>query len=226
MGPTLPLWESVVRILVAMALAGLVGAERETRDQDAGLRTHLLVGVGAALFVVVGNYSWNGIPFGNDAGVVLDPSRVVAYVVTGIGFLGAGAIIKHGTNVRGLTTAASLWVVAATGVACGSGDYELAAIATGAVLLSLWPLRRIARFIGLRRSSAHQLEVRLGPDGSVAAAVERLERGGLTIESVRVANGADERLVEVLAHGNHATARGAVGDLAGVADVRDATLRS
>ena len=72
----------------------------------------MLVGHGATLFVIVGNFSWSEMEFGNRTGVVLDPSRVVAYVITGIGFLGAGTIIKHGINIKGLTTAASLWVVA------------------------------------------------------------------------------------------------------------------
>ena len=116
-GPSIPLWEASARVLLAMLLAGAVGAERELRDREAGLRTHILVGLGAALFVVVGNFSWSELDFGNQPGVVLDPSRVVAYVITGIGFLGAGTIIKNGTSVRGLTTAASLWVVAAVGVA-------------------------------------------------------------------------------------------------------------
>ena len=83
----------------------------------------MLVGLGATLFVIVGNFSWSELDFGNQVGVVLDPSRVVAYVITGIGFLGAGTIIKHGINIKGLTTAASLWVVAAIGVAVGAGDY-------------------------------------------------------------------------------------------------------
>ena len=150
MGPELPLWEGVVRMLVVACLAGTVGLERELRDQEAGLRTHMLVGLGAALFVIVGNYSWSELDFGNQVGIVLDPSRVIAYVVTGIGFLGAGTIIKHGTNIKGLTTAASLWVVAAIGVSVGAGDYWLGVIATAIVLLSLWPLRKLADAVGLR----------------------------------------------------------------------------
>ena len=99
MGPNLPLWEGVLRMLIVVVLAGAVGLERELRDQEAGLRTHMLVGLGATLFVIVGNFSWSEMEFGNRTGVVLDPSRVVAYVITGIGFLGAGTIIKHGINI-------------------------------------------------------------------------------------------------------------------------------
>ena len=150
MGPDLPLWEGVVRMLIVVVLAGAVGLERELRDQEAGLRTHMLVGLGATLFVIVGNFSWSEIEFGNRIGVVLDPSRVVAYVITGIGFLGAGTIIKHGINIKGLTTAASLWVVAAVGVSVGAGDYGLGVVATLIVLLSLWPVRMLANAVGIR----------------------------------------------------------------------------
>ncbi|MFN0156163.1 MAG: MgtC/SapB family protein [Gaiella sp.] len=156
-GPALPLWEAVARLLFVILLAGLVGLERQLRDQDAGIRTHMLVGLGSALFVITGNYAWDGLPFGNAVGVVLDPSRVVAYVVTGIGFLGAGAIIKSGFNVRGLTTAASLWVVAAVGVGVGAGEYWLGTVATGIILLSLWPVRKLSAAVGLRSTSSHSL---------------------------------------------------------------------
>ena len=150
MGPELALDEALLRLGLVAVLAGAIGVERELRDQDAGLRTHMLVGVGAALFVMAGNFAWTELAFGNDEGVVLDPSRVVAYVVTGVGFLGAGAIIKNGGSVRGLTTAASLWVVAAIGVVVASGEYWLGLLGTGVVLLSLWPVRRAAGLLGLR----------------------------------------------------------------------------
>src|SRR5512145_1017454 len=134
MGPELAFGEAVARILLVLVLSGAVGVERELRDQEAGLRTHMLVGVGAALFVIAGNFAWSDLDFGSREGVVLDPSRVVAYVVTGVGFLGAGAILKNGGGIRGLTTAASLWVVAAIGVSVGAGEYVLAIFATAVVL--------------------------------------------------------------------------------------------
>lgn len=171
-GPALPLAEAVIRLLLVIGLAGLVGLEREFRDQDAGLRTHMLVGLGAALFVIAGNYAWWEMRFGAASGVVLDPSRVVAYVVTGIGFLGAGAIIKNGANVRGLTTAASLWVVAAVGVVVGSGEYWLGVIATATIILSLWPMRQLATMVGLRSNSTYHLSVTLSEDVSAVSIVE------------------------------------------------------
>src|SRR5688572_21016158 len=103
------LTENIVNLLVAAGLSGLIGLEREWRDRDAGLRTHMLVGLGAALFTIAG------------AELGTDPSRVAAQVVTGIGFLGAGAIFRSGEAVKGLTTAAGLWTVAGIGLAAGSG---------------------------------------------------------------------------------------------------------
>lgn len=128
--------ENVVNLLLAAGLSGLIGLEREWRDRDAGLRTHMLVGLGAALFTIVG------------AELGTDPSRIAAQVVTGIGFLGAGAIFRSGETIKGLTTAAGLWTVAGIGLAAGSGLVTLAVAATviGLVILfALLPLvERIA----------------------------------------------------------------------------------
>ncbi|MHB1361545.1 MAG: MgtC/SapB family protein [Thermoleophilia bacterium] len=127
--------EEVIRIIIGAALGGLVGLDREIRGQAAGLRTHTLVAVGSTLFALVSIFGFEGVA--GSAGQVLtyDPSRVAAQIVVGIGFLGAGAIMRHGTSVKGLTTAASLWVVAALGLAVGCG-YYLGAI-TVSVLLFL-----------------------------------------------------------------------------------------
>jgi putative Mg2+ transporter-C (MgtC) family protein len=197
-GPDLPLWEGVARLLLVVVLAGAVGLERELRDQEAGLRTHMLVGLGAALFVLVGNFAWSDIDFGNDVGVVLDPSRVVAYVITGIGFLGAGTIIKHGTSIKGLTTAASLWVVAAVGVAIGAGQYGLGVVATAIVLLSLWPVRMLASAVGVRARRTRRLELELEPTASVADVLAALEGRGGQVSSVRVTEEDSLRRVDLV----------------------------
>src|SRR5262245_31756109 len=120
-------WEQVGELGLAFGLSALIGLEREWRQKSAGLRTHTLVGVGAALFVLVSKYG-----FGNvlGDGVVLDPSRVAAQVVSGIGFIGGGLIFVRGDAVRGLTTAAIVWVTAAIGMACGAGLAVLAVVAT------------------------------------------------------------------------------------------------
>lgn len=130
--------EILLRLAVATALCGAIGLERESRDQVAGLRTHILVGVGAALFTLVSAYAFRA-----GTGSRIDPTRVAAQIVSGIGFLGAGAIIRQGFNVRGLTTAAALWIVAAIGMAAGAGYYFGAVITTAIVLLSLILFRRL-----------------------------------------------------------------------------------
>ena len=116
----------ITRLVVAAFLSGLVGFERETRQKAAGLRTHMLVGLGAALFTLVGAYALGG-----------DPARVAAQIVTGVGFLGAGAIFRDGATVKGLTTAAGLWAVAAIGMATGAGLIAGAISATIVALLIL-----------------------------------------------------------------------------------------
>jgi putative Mg2+ transporter-C (MgtC) family protein len=111
-------WTQIGELGLAFALTSLIGLEREWRHKPTGLRTHTLVGVGAALFVIVSKYGFSDVPGPN---VVLDPSRVAAQIVTGIGFIGGGLIFVRGDAVRGLTTAAIVWMSAAIGMACGSG---------------------------------------------------------------------------------------------------------
>ena len=118
---SLPWWALLGRLALAAALGAVVGFERELREREAGLRTHLLVSLGSALFTIVSAYGVDGLQLRPRPGLGYDPTRIAAQIVTGIGFLGAGAILRQGTLVRGLTTAASLWVVAAIGMAAGPG---------------------------------------------------------------------------------------------------------
>jgi putative Mg2+ transporter-C (MgtC) family protein len=127
------------RLVVAALLGAAIGFEREIHEHPAGMRTHLLVALGSALFTVVSIFGFVGV-LGAGQGAPVDPSRVAAQVVTGIGFLGAGAILKFGTTVRGLTTAASLWATAAVGMAVGASDYVLAVVGSAIIVFSLWPL--------------------------------------------------------------------------------------
>src|ERR1044072_6911532 len=134
---TAPSWPHILlRLSVAAALGGSIGLERELRERQAGLRTHLVVCVGSALFTLVSAYAF--------ISPKVDPTRIAAQIVSGIGFLGAGAIIRQGLSVRGLTTAATLWLVAAIGMASGAGYYDAAVIATLGGLLTLGPLRIVA----------------------------------------------------------------------------------
>lgn len=123
-----------IRLTVALIFGGMVGYERESSGRAAGLRTHLLVCIGSALITIV---SITGFPY------TADPSRVAAQIVTGVGFLGAGTIMKEGTTIKGLTTAASLWVVAGIGMAVGTGSYLAAVITTAFVVVALSFLRQI-----------------------------------------------------------------------------------
>jgi putative Mg2+ transporter-C (MgtC) family protein len=141
----LPHAETLLRLLVAAVFGSLIGFERERLLWAAGIRTHMLVCVGACLFMIVSAY---GFAPALGPNVVLDPSRVAAQVVSGIGFLGAGAILARGEIVRGLTTAASIWTVAAIGLAVGGGLYFAAAVSTAvilAILAGVKPLEQMYR---------------------------------------------------------------------------------
>lgn len=196
--PVLSWAELLARLSVAAALGAAVGLERELRERQAGLRTHLLVSVGAALFTIVSAHAWSGFPFSTAAGLSFDPSRIAAGIVTGIGFLGAGAIIRQGLFVRGLTTAASLWAVAAIGLASGAGYYEAAAIATAIVVVSLWPLRVVARpLLDRLRPEETRLVVELRAGEAAPDVLAALEDMGGRIESVELGEAEGRRLLEV-----------------------------
>jgi putative Mg2+ transporter-C (MgtC) family protein len=184
--PELSWAEVLLRLVLAAVLGGVIGAERELRDREAGLRTHMLVSLGAALFTLVSAYAWTDWQFSNRSGVTFDPTRIAAQIVSGIGFLGAGAIIRQGVSVRGLTTAATLWAVAAIGMASGAGYYEAAALTTLIVLVSLWPLRILAHrlFQHLRPSDLGQLYLELRREASAAPVLGRLEQAGIAIEQM------------------------------------------
>ena len=125
----------ILRLFVASLLGGLIGLEREYREKAAGLRTHFLVALGSALFMIVSAYGFDGAL--TNSQMRLDVSRIASQVVTGIGFIGAGTIIFQKNAIHGLTTAAGVWVTAAIGLACGSGMYLLALVASLLVLIGL-----------------------------------------------------------------------------------------
>jgi putative Mg2+ transporter-C (MgtC) family protein len=194
--PELHFGEILLRVVLAGVLGGAIGVEREIREREAGLRTHLLVSVGAALFTIVSAYGWHDFHFSNASGVTYDPTRIAAQIVTGIGLLGAGAIIRQGLSVRGLTTAASLWVVAAIGISAGAGFYSAAIITTVVVLVSLWPLRILAyRFLDRFRPGERRLEVELRANESAALLVDALERSGGAVRGFQVEDAQDRRRV-------------------------------
>jgi putative Mg2+ transporter-C (MgtC) family protein len=196
--PELSSLEVVLRVVLAAALGGAIGLERELRDREAGLRTHLLVSVGAALFTMVSAYAWTDWQFSNREGLVFDPTRIAAQVVTGIGFLGAGAIIRQGLSVKGLTTAATLWVVAAIGMASGVGYYEAALVTTALVLISLWPLRILAYRMSARtRPEEGMLAVDLPAGASAVSVLEAVEGAGANVTSLEFEEEGDRRRVDL-----------------------------
>jgi putative Mg2+ transporter-C (MgtC) family protein len=184
--PDLATWEILVRLAAAAALGGVIGIERELREREAGFRTHMLVAVGAALFTLVSAYAWTDFSFSQRSGVTFDPTRIAAQIVTGIGFIGAGAIIRQGLTVRGLTTAATLWMVAAIGMACGAGFYWAAVIATAISLVGLGPLRFVSKQM-FDRPYRRELEVELAADASAAPVLAALEQLGVSISSFSIA---------------------------------------
>ena len=197
--PELELWELALRLGVAAALTGAIGLERELRERAAGLRTHMLVGVGAALFTIVSAYGWSDFVFNRDQGTILDPTRIAAQIVTGIGFLGAGAIIRQGLSVRGLTTAAGLWVVAAIGMAAGAGYYTAALIGTGIVLVGLGPIRWLegAPLIRDLRREGRALEILLHPGESIGGVLDVLHDRTVRISRVEISDLDEARQVRV-----------------------------
>lgn len=170
--------ELTIRLSLALLLGGAIGIEREYRAKEAGFRTHFLVALGSALFCIVSQYG-----FGVD---LKDSSRVAAQVVSGIGFLGAGTIIFQKNVVRGLTTAAGLWVTAAIGLACGTGMYVAALVTTVMVLLGLEVLNLFIpqlgnvtvemSFTAPSRNAVKQLIKRIKADGMEVYSYELKDR--------------------------------------------------
>jgi putative Mg2+ transporter-C (MgtC) family protein len=180
-----------IRLLLAATLGALVGLEREVHEHPAGMRTHLLVSLGSAGFTVLSIFAFPA--------PGADPGRIAAQIVSGIGFLGVGAILKEGATIRGLTTAASLWAVAAVGMAAGAGAWIVAITITVIAIVSLWPLRLVAeRFIG---RDPHTVRVRLIVDdpqalgrvldviaengGTVTGVATTVEKGGRMTAEIR-----------------------------------------
>jgi len=190
--PSLGGWDALLRLVVAAGLGAAVGVEREVREREAGIRTHLLVSLGSALFTIVSAYGFHEFLSSGAPVVRADPTRIAAQIVTGIGFLGAGAIIREGISVRGLTTAASLWVVAAVGMAAGAGYYWPAVAVTLLTLLALWPLRGLA-WIALERARPPEkrLIVELKEGSSVKGLLDRVP----DVRQVDVEEERDRRVV-------------------------------
>jgi putative Mg2+ transporter-C (MgtC) family protein len=216
-GPNIEGWLQVGELGLGLLLSAVVGLEREIRQKSAGLRTHTLVGVGAALFVLISKYGFRDVLLPGQ--VIVDPSRVAAQIVSGIGFLGAGLIFVRRNSVRGLTTAASVWIAAAIGSACGAGLPWLAAATTVAYLIIALGFSQLTRRLPRSATAISVLRVSYPDGGGILRQVLKVttDRGfaidQLTTHGTRGGGGGDdgERQVEVVLelHG-----RGSVNDLA------------
>lgn len=170
-----------IRLLVAVILAGFIGLEREVKHQPAGFRTHILVGVGACLMMILSIYGFEPFINSNYNTIRFDPARIPSYVISGIGFLGAGTILVHGRTVKGLTTAASIWVVAGIGLVVGAGMYYEAILATLIVVISLFLLTKIEPIYILKQSKKH-LVVLAEEELSLNELVAIMNEAGIEIE--------------------------------------------
>src|ERR1700678_1606602 len=150
-------WRQAGELALALVLSASIGLERDIRQKNAGLRTHTLVGVGAALFMLISKYGFTDVL--QPGLVVVDPSRVAAQIVSGVGFLGAGLIFVRRSSVRGLTTAAAVWVTAAIGAACGAGLPWLAAATTVAYLIVTLGFNRLTRRLPRSATAISMLRV-------------------------------------------------------------------
>jgi putative Mg2+ transporter-C (MgtC) family protein len=186
-------YEITIRLFLATLLGGLVGIEREQNNHPAGFRTHILVCVGSTLIMLISMYGFQDFILANKENVVADPARLAAQVVSGIGFLGAGTIIVHGGTIRGLTTAASLWVVAGIGLALGAGFYYGAALATILVLLSLVVLNRIEETF-IRKGHLHSIQVKvLDVPGILGVIATKIGENNISIQKISIQEKKEEK---------------------------------
>jgi putative Mg2+ transporter-C (MgtC) family protein len=196
--PSLSWEESLLRLALAAVFGGAVGLEREFREREAGFRTHMLVSLGSALFTIASAYGFRDFLVNGGSLVRTDPTRIAAQIVTGIGFLGAGAIIRQGLSIRGLTTAATLWVVAAIGLTTGAGYYSAAGITTLLVIVSLWPLRILAhRALSRFRAETDRLVAQLPAGETPGPLIAALEEQGAQLRTLEIGHEADRRVVLV-----------------------------
>ncbi|RDY68080.1 MULTISPECIES: MgtC/SapB family protein [Halobacillus] len=174
----------VFRLFFALILSGVIGFEREVKNHSAGFRTHILVGVGACMMMLLSLYGFETF-IDQYEQVRFDPARIPSYVISGIGFLGAGTIIVNGMTIRGLTTAASIWTVAGIGLVVGAGMYDVATVTTIFVLMSLVFLNKIEKekFNGNRKNI---YQVTVGKDAPVNKVLTEFEQMKLDVRKIDI----------------------------------------
>jgi putative Mg2+ transporter-C (MgtC) family protein len=192
--------EQALRLLVAAVAGGLVGIEREVRGRHAGFRTNLLVSVGSALVMLISiTFATRTWPHQEHAQLNVDPARIAYGIMTGIGFLGAGAILKQGAGIRGLTTAAALWCVAAIGMSAGFGMYTICAFATVLVVAALWILDYVEGWMPRVRYRTLIIRRPWGAD-CVVTTITKLKQAGVKVQSVNFQRTADLKHVDISVH--------------------------
>jgi putative Mg2+ transporter-C (MgtC) family protein len=192
-------FEIIGRLLLAAGLGAAIGVEREADGKDAGLRTHLILALGAAVFGLVSVGAWDDFITSGRTNVQVDVTRVASYVAAGIGFIGGGAILKQAGGVKGLTTAASLWIAASVGLAAGVGLWTAAITGTVVALLSLValkPLRNLLRRVAANETTLTIVMRKGTPPSSVLSELEQL---GITPTQVSVGPGQGSDSIEVVA---------------------------
>jgi putative Mg2+ transporter-C (MgtC) family protein len=189
--------EGVLRLILAAIAGGLVGLERELRGRQAGFRTNMLVCIGSALVMLVSirfaEFPWHAQPGVN---INVDPARIAYGVMSGVGFLGAGAIIHSQGSIRGLTTAAGLWCVAAIGLAIGFGSYSLSAVATLMVVCALWFMEHFETMLPKQKHREITLRAAYSPD-CVAQAIQLLEKCGFVVKEAGHQRSHDLRYADI-----------------------------
>ncbi len=202
----------VIALVLSVVLCGIIGIERERRGRSAGLRTHLLVGVGSCIIMIISIYGFPAIVI-NGQPLTRDVARLAAQVITGVGFLGAGAIIHRNSGIRGLTTAATIWIVMAIGLACGSMNYIIAIVGTGLIMFVLTAVRKFetrlnkkAPLVSLRVEHKStiigellQIAQKFGCT-ILDLQVELCDNGEVQATFLAVSNSSDFRTNEFLAH--------------------------
>ena len=198
-------WEVCLRLVLSCVMGGIIGYERQMRNKSAGLRTNMLVALGSCLIMIMSQALYDNVEGKTNA----DPARLAAQVVSGIGFLGAGAIMKEGLTVTGLTTAACLWVVAGVGLAVGGGYYTAALLATGLVFVTLGALSRIDEWVLHDNHILLTVFTRDLP-GQIVHINECLEDMSLTVHTIKTMRSHDSEHALVLEFEifNHAKGKG------------------
>ncbi|MFO7611831.1 MAG: MgtC/SapB family protein [Clostridia bacterium] len=183
-------FNAVLRILMALVCGGIIGYEREYKNRPAGLRTHMMVCIGSALVMITSQYLYEKYAPGT-----MDPARLGAQVISGIGFLGAGTIIRERFSVKGLTTAATLWVVACIGIAIGSGYYILSGIATVVIFLSLILFRKLESILKIKPASG-KVRITAEYTKDIDEEIRRIfEESGYKINGMKFSKSSDMKTV-------------------------------